>query len=105
MKASAAKANQLMREMVAATRLGEKALARNILRELQEESPNNEQALLWSAALAESPDEATGYLEQVLSINPNNQQAINVLAIHRLNPVARIPVGSPGVPPPASLRA
>ena len=99
MKASAAKANQLMREMVAATRLGQKALARNLLREIQEENPNNEQALLWSAALAESPDEATGYLEQVLSINPNNQQAINVLAIHRLNPVARISVALAGSSP------
>jgi CheY-like chemotaxis protein len=87
-KPSAARANQLMREVVAATRLGQKTIARELLRELQESDPNNEQALLWSAALAESAAEATGYLERVLQINPNNQQAINVLAMHRLNPPA-----------------
>jgi twitching motility two-component system response regulator PilG len=95
-----------MREVVAATRLGQKNLARDLLRQLQEQDPNNEQALLWSAALAETPEEATAHLERVLEINPNNQQAINVLAMHRLNPQAsrpRVPMPlrpEPAAPPP-----
>jgi twitching motility two-component system response regulator PilG len=92
-----------MREVVAATRLGQKTLARTLLKQIEQEDPDNEQALLWSAALAETPDEATRHLERVLEVNPNNQQAINVLAMHRLNPAAaRVspPSGGP-VPLPA----
>ena len=103
MKTSASRANQLMREVVAATRLGQKVLARALLKELHQEDPDNEQALMWSAALAESQYEASGYLERVLAINPNNQQAINVLAMHRLNPApARVPAGPTGSTPAAS---
>jgi twitching motility two-component system response regulator PilG len=74
-----------MREVVSATRLGQKPLARILLHEILEEDPGNEQALLWAAALAESTPEANGYLERVLAVNPNNQQAINILAASRLS--------------------
>jgi len=92
-----------MREVVSATRLGQKDLARAHLKELLQEDPQNEQALLWAAALAESQDEASAYLEQVLSINPNNHQAINILAVSRLNlggPVAVPAPPAPVAPPP-----
>jgi twitching motility two-component system response regulator PilG len=95
LRSSAAKANQIMREVVAATRLGQKSLARTLLRQLEEHDPNNEQALLWAAALAETPEEATSHLERVLAINPNNQQAINVLAMHRLNAPSTRPAPAP----------
>jgi twitching motility two-component system response regulator PilG len=90
-----------MREVVSATRLGQKDLARAHLKELLQEDPLNEQALLWAAALAESQDEASVYLEQVLSVNPNNSQAINILAVSRLSlsgPVA-VPAPTPPAPP------
>jgi twitching motility two-component system response regulator PilG len=102
LKVGASRANQLMREVVAATRLGQKSLARTLLKQLEEEDPDNEQALLWSAALAETPAEATRHLQEVLRINPNNQQAINVLAMHRLNPAAARMAPPGGGPHPAA---
>ena len=82
---SATKTSALLREVVAAAKLGQKSVARNLLREIHDREPLNEQALMWSAALAESPEEAMGHLERVLEINPKNTQALNVLAVHRLN--------------------
>ena len=82
---SATKTSALLREVVAAAKLGQKSVARNLLREIHDKEPLNEQALMWSAALAESPEEAMGHLERVLEINPKNTQALNVLAVHRLN--------------------
>ena len=79
------KTSVILREVVAAAKLGQKTVARNLLREIHEREPKNEQALMWSAALAESPEEAMRHLEHVLEINPQNTQALNVLAVHRLN--------------------
>ena len=75
---SATKTSALLREVVAAAKLGQKSVARNLLREIHDREPLNEQALMWSAALAESPEEAMGHLERVLEINPKNTQALNV---------------------------
>ncbi|MBM3810369.1 MAG: response regulator [Acidimicrobiia bacterium] len=80
-----------MREVVSAARLGQKDLARTHLKELLGEDPDNEQALLWAAALALTPEEASLHLERVLSVNPNNQQAINILAVSRLSGVISRP--------------
>jgi lipoprotein-anchoring transpeptidase ErfK/SrfK len=37
--------------------------------------PNNEEALLWQAGLADDPRESIAYLQQVLKINPGNKRA------------------------------
>ncbi len=97
-----------MREIVSATRLGQKELAKVQVLELLRDEPENEQALLWAAALAEHAEEANGYLERVLAVNPANPQAINILAVNRLNPGAgrRPPPVQPVQPhpqPPAGL--
>ncbi|MBK5292276.1 MAG: response regulator [Acidobacteriia bacterium] len=90
-KAATAQSRIRMREIVSATRLGQKALARTQVLELLQDEPDNEQALLWAAALADSPEEANNYLERVLSVNPLNQQAANTLAVYRLNPTQSKP--------------
>ncbi len=92
---SATKTSALLREVVAAAKLGQKSVARNLLREIHDREPLNEQALMWSAALAESPEEAMGHLERVLEINPKNTQALNVLAVHRLNRPKRDATATP----------
>ena len=95
---SVVKTSVLLREVVAAAKLGQKSTARSLLKEIHEREPLNEQALMWSAALAESSEEAMRHLERVLEINPKNTQALNVLAVHRLNrprrepPVLALPV-------------
>ncbi len=92
---SAVKTSVLLREVVAAAKLGQKSTARSLLKEIHEREPLNEQALMWSAALAESSEEAMRHLERVLEINPKNTQALNVLAVHRLNRPRREPVSTP----------
>jgi len=94
--APAARASELLREAVAAARAGEKRHARNLLRELLEMRPDHEQGLLWAAALAETMDGAFWFLQRLLQVNPNNQQAANILAMHE----ARVTVQAPPTRPP-----
>lgn len=77
-----------LREAVAAAKLGHKGMARRLFRELVETDPENEEAWLWNAALAETPDEAHRALVKVLDINPNNHHALNALALQRLREAA-----------------
>jgi len=86
-------------EAIAAARSGHKDLARQLLREITDQDPNHEQGFLWLAALAESPAAAIGHLERVLMLNPNNVQALNALAVHRIHADNR-PAARPAAPLP-----
>ena len=77
-------------EAIAAARSGQKDLARQLLREITDQDPEHEQGFLWLAALAETPAAAIGHLERVLKLNPNNMQAMNALAVHRIHVENRI---------------
>lgn len=85
-----------MREAVAAAKLGHKNLARKLLVSVVEQEPSHEEAWLWCAALAESEEEAQRCLTRVLDINPNNQQALNALALARLRQAAKRSAPAPG---------
>ncbi len=65
----------LLREAVAAAKVGNKTQARQLLRQASVHNPNNELVWLWRASLSESPKEATFYLGEVLRVNPTNQKA------------------------------
>ena len=88
-----------MIEAVAAARLGQKGLARRLFNEIVEKDPGSEHALLWLAALADTPDESIRALEQVLVINPHNQQALSALAVQKMHQTAK-PAEVPLPPPP-----
>ena len=75
-------------EVVLAVRIGQNNMARKLLRTILDANPNHEQALLWSAALADSIDEAGVLLERVLAINPANKEAFNTLSMLRLHQLA-----------------
>jgi twitching motility two-component system response regulator PilG len=106
MNATAQIRSVLMIEAVAAARLGQKGLARRLFNEIIEKDPHSEQALLWLAALADTPDESIRSLEQVLVINPNNQQAISALAVQKLHQTAKpTEVPLPPAPPARALPA
>lgn len=64
-----------MREAVTAAKVGNKTVARQLLRQASVHNPNNELVWLWRASLSESPKEAIFYLGEVLRINPQNQKA------------------------------
>ena len=75
-------------EVVLAVRIGQNSMARKLLRTILEANPNHEQALLWSAALADSVEDAGILLERVLAINPGNKEAFNTLSMLRLHQLA-----------------
>ena len=95
-------------EAVLAVKLGQNQLARTLFQKILKQHPRHEQAMLWSAALSDSPGDAIRLLEQVLKINPSNQQAVGTLSMLRLNIAAdskRAPeLGPPPVGPPVSAR-
>jgi twitching motility two-component system response regulator PilG len=72
---SQATALDLLKRGVAAARAGDKALTRNLLRQVTEIDPKNEAAWLWLAGVAESALQTLEYLEQALTINPANEKA------------------------------
>lgn len=71
-------------EAITAAKLGQLALARKLLADLVAREPKSEQAWLWVAALTEDRNVAYEALNHVLDINPNNRQAMNALALARL---------------------
>src|SRR5215471_13610705 len=75
-------------EAVLAVKLGQNQLARSLFQKILKQDARHEQAILWSAALSESPTEAIKLLERVLKINPSNQQALSTLSMLRLSRAA-----------------
>jgi twitching motility two-component system response regulator PilG len=73
-------------------RAGNKERARQHLLEAVAQDPNQEDAWLSLAELAASPQEAVGYLERALQINPNQERAREALLQHRARMEAAAPV-------------
>jgi hypothetical protein len=69
-----------------AIRQGDKNQARNLLKAVIGQDPNNEEALLLFAQVAEKPEHARYCLERVLQINPNNAQAAKWLEALKTQP-------------------
>ena len=90
MNATTAKTG-LLSDAVQAIRLGQKRLAREILASIINADPRNEQAHVWSAAIAETPEEAVRFLECELEINPSNSMAFNTLAAQGLQSISKQP--------------
>ncbi|HEY3443275.1 MAG TPA: response regulator [Paludibaculum sp.] len=90
-------------EAITAAKLGQLALARKLLADLVSREPKSEQAWLWVAALTEDRNVAYEALNRVLDINPNNRQAMNALALARLQESA-VQSGLPVRPTPEGQR-
>jgi twitching motility two-component system response regulator PilG len=69
---------------VAAARAGDRETARDHLRLLTEQDPNNELAWMWLAGVADRPQETVAHLQRVLSLNPGNDRAREGLRAARL---------------------
>jgi hypothetical protein len=71
----AANADAMVREAMQAYRSGKKAEARALLEKATEIDQYNEQAWMWLSAVVDSPEDQRTCLENVLYINPNNENA------------------------------
>jgi len=65
---------------VRAARSGDRATAQKLLKQVIQEDPDNELALIWLASSVTSSAERRMYLQQVVRVNPNNQRAREALA-------------------------
>ena len=72
---SQASALELVKGGIAASKVGDKPRARQLLHQSVGVDPRCEAGWLWLAGLAESPAEALGHLLRVLEINPGHERA------------------------------
>ena len=72
---SKAQLRALLQQGMQAARRGDRARASGLFQAVLEQDPDQEEAWLWLAALAESPEQSVVYLQRVLSINPHNTRA------------------------------
>lgn len=85
----------MVRTGIEAYRSGKKAEARKLLEKAIELDDYNEQAWMWLSAVVETEEEQRTCLENVLVINPDNEEAKRGLKM----------LGVGGAPPPASSSA
>ncbi|WP_298820485.1 hypothetical protein, partial [uncultured Chloroflexus sp.] len=92
--------DSIMQLGVEAARKGEKDEARRLFRLLTREYPENTQAWLWLAGVAENREERQAALEQVLRLDPTNDMALKGLQALGVTPKPAAPP-APVTPPPA----
>jgi len=68
-------AAQILQAGIAAAQQGDRARARQLLRQVTEQDPTQELPWLWLAGVAETLQEAQTCLEIALALNPDNRQA------------------------------
>jgi hypothetical protein len=70
---------QLLKEGKAAAKRGDKVQARSLLTQVVESDPRSEEAWMWLSGVVSDPQEQQICLENVLVINPQNEQALKGL--------------------------
>lgn len=86
----------LLRQAVSTAQAGNKAEAQQLFMQVVELDEQNELAWLWLANLVEDPNDKRVCLENVLAINPQNEQATRALATIPTQPA---PTSAPAPPP------
>src|SRR4051812_34339969 len=70
----------LLEQGIIAARAGKREEARALLMQVVEDDEHNEQAWLWLAGVVDAPEDIRTCLQNVLDLNPANQQAQQGLA-------------------------
>ena len=92
----------IIKQAVEAIKQGNKSSARTLLEGVIQNEPNNEEALLLLAYVAQTKGEAQTYLEKVININPNNDRAKQQL--QKLHAMASTATDNRPVAPPAKTK-
>lgn len=80
---------QLLQMAISAAKAGNKSASRLMFRRIVTEDKNNERALMWLAKLADTKKERAEWLQRVLNVNPNNEEARRALSRMRYKSSAR----------------
>lgn len=70
---------QLMRLAIKTAKSGNDDGAKVMFRQVLADDPSNEKAMLWMAKLTENKVERKRWITRVLSVNPDNEVALNAL--------------------------
>jgi hypothetical protein len=89
----------MLNKAIMAAKAGRKAEARQLLEAVLDTDERNERAWLWLSGVVDNDEERTICLENVLSINPDNQAARRGLAMLRAAhaPIRPLPAPGPAV--------
>jgi hypothetical protein len=98
----AANVEAMVREGINAVKAGNKEEGRALLMKAVELDPYHEEGWLWLSGVVEAPDDQRTCLENVLSINPNNERARQGVAYLTGTPVSSAPEPPPAAPAPAA---
>ena len=96
-----AEADTILQLGIAAAREGNREEARNLFSLLTRQEPDNVQAWLWLAGVAEGPDERRAALERVVELDPTNEMAIKGLRAMGVTPQTTKAEEPATTPPPA----
>lgn len=85
-----AESDSILQLGIEAAREGNKEEARNLFRLLTRQEPQNTQAWLWLAGVAENREERQAALEQVIELEPENQMARKGLEALGVDPTRKV---------------
>lgn len=94
-----AESDSIMQLGIEAAREGNREEARNLFRLLTRQEPDNAQAWLWLAGVAENREERQAALEQVLEYDPDNEMAQKGLQAMGVNPTRKLDPEEAAPPP------
>src|SRR6185503_5193878 len=98
-----AESDTILQLGIEAAREGNREEARNLFGLLTRQEPDNAQAWLWLAGVADGPDQRRAALERVVELDPTNEMAVKGLQAMGAAPTARIDerAAAASTPPPA----
>lgn len=85
-----AESDTILQLGIEAAREGNRDEARNLFSLLTRQEPDNLQAWLWLAGVAEGPEQRRQALERVLELDPNNEMAVKGLQAMGVSPTVRL---------------
>src|SRR5919205_2148519 len=100
-----AESDTILQLGIDAAREGNREEARNLFGLLTRQEPDNLQAWLWLAGVADGPEERRAALERVLELDPTNEMASKGLQAMGVRPTTRFEENaapSAEAPPPAT---
>lgn len=91
-------------EGIAATKMGQRDVARQHLQNVLRTDPNHETAWLWMSGLVDTPQQKRDCLQRVLALNPGNEMARRGMEqLAQSEAASFLAIFEPRTPPPAPV--
>src|SRR3954471_13466778 len=101
-----AEADTILQLGIEAAREGNREEARNLFGLLTRQEPDNAQAWLWLAGVADGPEQRRAALERAVELDPTNEMAVKGLQAMGVHPTAKLDEAVvPSAPSPVAFAA